>query len=100
LLNPAIFVGLIETRVGIGLQRATKLLQTPLGMFAFTIWRVGKPHGRSGGVAGRTIIANVSPQAHRLGLAIPRRQHWHRRVVSVQFAGAHHVATQRFHQRL
>jgi hypothetical protein len=32
---PPYFVGLIETRVGIGLQRATKLLQMLRGVFAF-----------------------------------------------------------------
>ena len=36
-LNAAIFVELIEARIGIGLQRATKLFQMLRGMFAFAI---------------------------------------------------------------
>jgi len=40
LLNATIFVELIEPGVGIGLQRATKLLQMPFRMFAFAIRRI------------------------------------------------------------
>ena len=61
LLDAAIFVELIESGVGIGLQRAAKLLQMPLGMFALAIRRVGKPHGGGGGVARGTVIANIGP---------------------------------------
>ena len=100
LLDAPIFIELIEACVGIGLQRALKLLQMPLGMFAFAIRRIGKPDRGCGRIAGRTIIANISPQASRLGLALARSQHRHRRVIGVQFARADHIAPQRFHQRL
>ena len=43
-LDEAVFVELIESRVGIRLQRAVKHLQVPLGMFAFAIRRVSEPH--------------------------------------------------------
>ena len=93
LMNAAIFVELIEARVGIGLQRAAKLLQMLRGMLALAIRRVGKPHGGRGGVARRTIIANVGPQAPGLRLALARSQHRHRRVIGVQLTRGHHVPT-------
>src|SRR5260370_980772 len=61
LMNEAIYVELIESRVGIGLQRAAKLAKMPLRMFPFAIRRVGKPHCGGGGVARGTVIANISP---------------------------------------
>ena len=94
-LNATIFIELIESRIGIRLQRAAKLFQMLRGMFAFAIGRVGEPNGGRGGVARRTIIANIRPQSPCLGLALARSQHRHRRVIGVQFAGGHHVATQR-----
>jgi hypothetical protein len=98
-LDANICIELIESRVGIGLQRPAKLFQMLRRVLAFAIRRVGEPHGGRGGVARRTIIADIGPQASRLGLALARRQHRHRRVVGVQFAGGRHVATHRFHQR-
>src|SRR5262245_27227636 len=93
LLKSTIPVKLIETCVGIGLQRAAKLLQVLFGMLALAIRRVSEPHRGSGTVARRTIIANISPQSSRLRLALARSQYRHRRVIGVQFAGGHHVAT-------
>jgi hypothetical protein len=68
-------------------------------VLALAVRRVSKPHGRRSTVARGTIVANISPQAPRLGLAVARRQHRHRRVVRVQLASFHHVAMQRFDQR-
>jgi hypothetical protein len=37
MLDAAIFVELVETRVGVSLQQAAKLFQVPPGMFALAI---------------------------------------------------------------
>ena len=59
--DATIFIELIESRIGIGLQRTAKPFQMLRGMFAFAIRRVGEPYGGGGGVARGTIIANVGP---------------------------------------
>ena len=46
-LNPTFFfIELIESGIGIGLQRTLKGSQMSLGMFPLAIGRVGKPHRR------------------------------------------------------
>src|SRR5438132_777018 len=69
-LNAPVFVKLVESSVGISLQRAAELPQVPLGVLAFAIRRIGKPHGGRGLISCRTIIANIRPQPPRLGLAV------------------------------
>src|SRR5438034_1226737 len=72
LLNTAVFVELVEAGVGVGLQRAVKLSKVALGMFAFAIRRVSKPHGGRGPVGGGTIIAKIRPRPARSdGWALP-----------------------------
>src|SRR5260370_29159841 len=99
LLDAAFLIELIESRIGIRLQRATKL-QMPRGMLAFTIWGVGEPYGGRGGVAPRTSIADIGPQAPRSGLALAPRQHPPRRVRGAQLARGPHVATPRVPPRV
>src|ERR1700680_889623 len=82
-LDTPVFVELIESSVGVSLQRATKLALVTLGMFAFAIRRVGKPTCRRRRIPSRTIISNVRPQPPGLGLAIPRSQYRHGRIVGV-----------------
>src|SRR5207249_11642814 len=43
--NAPVFVKLVESSVGISLQRAPELPQVPRGVLAFAIRRIGKPHG-------------------------------------------------------
>src|SRR5947209_14436590 len=73
-LNAPVFVKLVESSVGISLQRAAELPQVPLGVLAFAIRRIGKPHGGRGLISCRTIIANIRPQPPRLGLAVADRK--------------------------
>ena len=40
-----LFIELIESGVGIGLERAPKLAQMLLGVFALAIGRIGEPNG-------------------------------------------------------
>jgi hypothetical protein len=69
-LDPTIFfMELIESSIGIGLQRTLKRTQMLLGKFTLAIGRVREPHGRCRRVACRPIIANIRPQTARLGLA-------------------------------
>src|SRR5215469_12954077 len=91
-LDPASFVQLPESSVSIGLQLAAEISQVLLGMFSFAIRRIRKPYCRSLSASGGAIIADVSPQAPRLGLPIPRRQNRHGRVIGVQLTCAHHIS--------
>ena len=77
-----------------------EVAQMLLRMLALAIRRVGEPHGRRRGIAGGTIIANVSPQPPGLRLAVAGSQHRNRRVVGMQLVAAEHVAAQRLDQRL
>src|SRR5580658_8883553 len=58
LLNPIIFIELIETCVGICLQRTLKRPQMLLGVFASAIGRVRKPYCRSSRIARWSVVAN------------------------------------------
>ncbi len=69
-------------------------------MLPFPIRRVGEPHCRRCLAACRTIVADISPQAPRLRLAVTWRQHRHGHIIAVQFLRAQHILLQRFHQRL
>jgi len=91
-LNPTIlfFIELIESGIGIGLQRTLKPTQMSLGMFALAIGRVGKPHRRCRQLARRPIVSNIGPQTSRLRLAIAWRQHRYRRVIGTQLARCQH----------
>src|ERR1700733_5802539 len=70
--DPSRFVELIESRIAVGLQDARVTLQMLCRMFPFSIRRVGEPHRRSLFTARRPIVANICPQAARLGLSIAR----------------------------
>jgi hypothetical protein len=98
-LDASGLVDLLEARVAIGLQRSRELAQVRLRMLAFAVRRVGEPHRRGRCVSRRTIIANVGPQPSGFCFAVAWRQHPNRRVIGVQLVCAHHVATQRLHQR-
>src|SRR5215467_3411077 len=80
----AAFVQLVEPGVGVGLQAAGKIPQMLLRMIALAIRRVREPNRRRIRRPTGPVIANVRPQASRLGLSCPRRQHRYWRVVGVQ----------------
>src|SRR5487761_1763692 len=91
-LNRAIFVELVETGVGIGLQDAAELRQMPLRMFSLAIRRVSEPRCGSGHQARGTVIADVDPEPCRFRPAVAGSEHRKRRVVAMQLVGGHHVA--------
>ena len=68
-------------------------------MSPLSIRRVSEPDRRCRFTARRTIVANVSPQASRLRLAVAWRQHRYRHIIAVQFLRAQHILLQRIHQR-
>jgi len=76
------------------------VLQVLRRTFATPIRRVPKQHRGRFDAAGRTVIAHVHPQAPRLGLTAPRFEHWHRRIVGMQFGGLEHVTAQGIDERI
>jgi hypothetical protein len=97
--DPATFVEMLKSRVGVGLQRASVGLQVLLRMVAPSIGRVGEPHCRSSRIAAWPVIADVGPEPAGLGLAVTRSEYGHGSIVGVQLAGRHHVLTHRLDQR-
>ena len=72
-LYPSTLIKMMESGVGIGLQRAAEVTQMFSRMLTTTIGRVSKPHRRRCAVASRTIIPHIGPETTCLGFAIPRR---------------------------
>ena len=90
-LYPSTLIKMMESSVGIGLQRAAEAAQMFSRMLTTTIRRVDKPHCCGRIISRRAIIPHVRPQATSLGLAIARRQHRNRRVIGMQLMSAHNV---------
>src|SRR5260370_9272896 len=60
-LYQAVFIELVEARVGVGLEDATEVCQVPLRMFALAVRRVGEPDCRSIERTGGAIVADIGP---------------------------------------
>lgn len=84
----------VETRIGICLQDAAKVLQMLAGALTLTIRRIAKQHGGRIGATGGPVIAHVSPQPSILGLAGTGSQHWDRGVIGMQLVRTHDVVSQ------
>jgi hypothetical protein len=81
LLNRSPLVELVETGERVGLQDAFKLGQMLLRVFALAVRRLCKPYRRRSLIAGRPVVAYVSPEPAGLGFARSRRKHRQRRVI-------------------
>ena len=79
----ALFVQMMKSRVGIGLQRTLKFGQMLPGMFALAIFRVSEPHGWSGLHASGAIVANIGPEHAGPGLAVAGSKHRNRRIIGM-----------------
>src|ERR1700712_3189704 len=92
----------LEAGIAVGLQDAAEALQMSARALAFAIRGVAEQNGRWIRTAARLVIADISPQASRFGLASTGSQHRDRRVIRMQLLGAHDIVTQstqqRFHQ--
>jgi hypothetical protein len=66
-------VDLRKTRITVGLQGAGELAHVLLGMLAFAIGRVRKPHGRRALARCGPLVAHVRPQPTSFGFAAPGR---------------------------
>src|SRR5271169_6335003 len=81
--DPAAFVEMMESSIGIGLQNTGEVTQVLPGMFSLAILRVGEPHRWWHITARRTVIAHIGPESCGLGLACSRSQHRNGRVIGV-----------------
>src|SRR5258708_32144029 len=83
LIDPGMAVQVVQSGIGVGLQRSGVVLQMPTRMFSLAILRVCEPDCRSSGLGGRPVIAHIGPEAPCLGLAVTRREYGNRCVVGV-----------------
>ena len=81
--DPAAFVEMMESSIGVGLQNTGEDAQMLLGMFSLAILRVGEPHSWWHITARRSIVAHIGPEPRGLGLACAGRQHRNGRVIGV-----------------
>ena len=94
------FVQPIESRKGIGLQRAAERGQMSGRMFRLAIGRVGKPNRRRVRASRRPIVTHIGPQTTGLCFAVSWSQHRNRYVIGVEFRRIEHVLTDRIDQGL
>src|ERR1700733_1648687 len=89
--DPAPFVEMMKSSIGIGLQNTGKRVQMLPGMFSLAIHCVGEPHSWRHMTARWSIVAHIGPEPRCLGLACARGQHRNRRVIAVYFRSREHV---------
>ena len=99
LAHAVLDVQAVEAAVAVGLQRAAEVLQVRPRVRSFPGRRIAIERRRRIGAGGRTIIPHVHPQPAGLGLAPPRIEHRHRRVVGVDLRRRDHVAADQLGQR-
>src|ERR1700733_6346782 len=97
--DPAAFVEMMESSIGVGLQNTGEEAKMLLGMFSLAILRVGEPHGWWHITTRRSIVAHIGPEPRGLGLACARSQHRNGRVIGVYLRSREHVLTQLIDQR-
>ena len=86
LIHIATVVEMMKSCVGIGLQCTFEVLQMQSRMFTLAIRRVSEPDGWRGVFAGRSFIANISPEAASLRLSVAWSEHRNRRIVGMNLA--------------
>src|ERR1700685_4639676 len=97
--DPAAFVEMMESSIGIGLQNTGEEAQMLLGMFSLAILRIGGPNSWWHITACWSIVAHIGPESRGLGLARARSQHRNGRVIRVYLRSRKHVLTQLIDQR-
>src|SRR5271156_6509009 len=91
--DPAAFVEMMKSSIGIGLQNSGKGVQMLLRMFSLAILCVGEPHGWRHITSRWSIVAHIGPESRSFGLACAGRQHRNRRVIAVYLRSCEHVPT-------
>ena len=99
LVHPPIPIKTMQTGIGVRLQSACEGPQMLLRMFSSTVFRIGKPDSRRSGLRGRPIIADVSPEAPRLGLSVAGCEYRNRGVVGVYLRPRHNMPPDLLDQR-
>src|ERR1700728_439820 len=89
--DPAAFVEMMESSIGIGLQNTGEEAQMLLGMFSLAILRIGEPHSWWDITAGRSIVAHIGPKSRGLGLASAWSQYRNGRVSAVYLRSHKHM---------
>ncbi len=97
--DPAAFVEMMESNIGIGLQNTGEEAQMLLGMFSFAILRVGDPYGWSHIITRRPIVAHIGPEPRGFGLACSWSQHRNGRIIRVYLRSREHALEQLADQR-
>jgi hypothetical protein len=93
-------IELAEAGVAIRMQPAGKAGELGATVLALAVRRVAIEHGRRSSAAVRALIAQVDPLPAGLGPTRAGSQHRHRRVVGVDHAAGHHVASNQLTERL
>src|SRR5271156_1151920 len=73
--DPAAFVEMMKSSIGIGLQNSGKGVQMLLGMFSLAIHCVGEPHSWWHITSRWSIVAHIGPESRGFGLACAGSQH-------------------------
>src|SRR5271156_3137948 len=89
--DPAAFVEMMKSSIGIGLQNSGKGVQMLLRMFSLAILCVGEPNGWRHIAARRSIVAHIGPEPRGFGLACAWSQHRNGRVITVYLRSREHV---------
>ena len=92
-------IQVMKACIGIRLKSALEGLQMLAGMFPLAIRRVRKPYGWRSLFTSRPVVANVCPEAARLGLAVAGSKNGHGRVVGVQLAAGENMLLNRVDKR-
>ena len=95
--DPATFVEMMESSIGIGLQDPGEEAQMLLGMFSLAILRVGEPHSWRHVTTCRAVIAHIGPESRGLGLACAWSQHRNGCVIGMYFRSGEHMLAQLIH---
>jgi hypothetical protein len=99
LLNATVLIEPIESSVGIGLQRAAKLLQMPFGMFPFAIRRVSKQNcilGRLAALGCKLLFLEASADSIWERGIVPRMNEQFIREYAQEFGRTHEEIHQYF----